>query len=139
MSRYDESMKGPLDTPEAFRAAILDEVVRAEHATDAALALIDEALRRFPESARLWCLHGDLLQLRVDDEEQGLEQAGDSYLRAAELAPDDPEPYESLGHFHDAVMDDPGRAAEYFRKAVALGAGESAREGLAEALAQLDE
>lgn len=132
-------MTRTLDTPDAFRAAILDEVVREERATEASLALIDEALRRFPDSARLWCLHGDLLQLCVDDEERGLEQAGDSYLKAAELAPGDPEPYESLGHFCDAVLDDPQQAAEYFRKAIALGAGESAREGLAEALAQLDE
>jgi Flp pilus assembly protein TadD len=132
-------MTRTLDTPEAFRAAILDEVVREERATEASLALIDEALRRFPESVKLWCLHGDLLQLCVEDEERGLEQAGDSYLRAAELEPANPEPYESLGHFFDAVMDDPQQAAEYFRKAITLGAGESAREGLAEALAQLDE
>jgi Flp pilus assembly protein TadD len=132
-------MTRPLDTPEAFRAAILDEVVRDERATEAAMALIAEALRRFPDSAKLWCLHGDVLQLRVEDEERGLEQAGESYLKAAELAPADPEPYESLGHFCDAVLDDPQQAVEYFRKAIALGAGESAREGLAEALAQLDE
>jgi len=132
-------MTRTLDTPEAFRAAILDEVVRDQGASEASMALIDEALRRYPQSAKLWCLHGDLLQLRVEDEERGLEQAGDSYLKAAELAPSDPEPYESLGHFFDAVMDDPQQAVEYFRKAIALGAGESAREGLAEALAQLDE
>ena len=128
-----------LDTPEAFRAAILEDVVREERATEASLALIDEALRRFPGSAKLWCLHGDLLQLCVDDERCGIEQAADSYLKAAELAPADPEPYESLGHFLDGVMDDPEQAAEYFRRAIALGAGESAREGLAEALEQLEE
>lgn len=132
-------MARSLDTPEAFRAAILDEVVREERATEASLALIDEALRRFPDSANLWCLHGDLLQLCVDDEERGLDQAGDSYLKAAELEPGNPEPYESLGHFFDGVMDDPAQAAEYFRKAIALGAGESAREGLTEAIEQLEE
>jgi hypothetical protein len=37
---------------------------------------------------------------------------------------------------HSAASD---RAAECFRKTIALGAGESAREGLAEVLAQIDE
>lgn len=130
-------MAHPLDTPEAFKAAILDEVVREQRATEASLALIDEALRRFPRSAQLWCLHGDLLQLCLDDPRKSPEDAGDSYLKAAELEPKNPEPYESLGHFFDGVMDDPEQAAEYFRKAIALGAGPSADKGLAAALAQL--
>ena len=132
-------MTRTLDTPEAFRAAILDEVVREQAATEASLALIDEALRRFPASAALWCLHGDLLQLCIDDEVREPDGAADSYLKAIELDPANPEPYESLGHFCDGVLDDPEQAAEYFRKAIARGGGESARDGLAEALAQLDE
>lgn len=127
------------ESPESYRTAILDEVVRAQCATPASLALIEEALEKFPASAALWCLHGDLLQLCLDDDRRSPEDAADSYLKATELEPNNPEPYESLANYFDGVMDDPQQAAEYFRKAIALGAGDSAREGLVEVLAELDE
>jgi len=123
------------DTPEAFREHILSRVLRDETATPGTLALLDDALRLFPASAALWCLRGDLVQLCDDDTR--LEEVVESYLKAAELDPRNPEPLESLGHFYDGVLDDPAAAEPYFRQAIALGAGESARDGLAEVLEQL--
>ncbi len=126
-------------TPQQYVAAILEEVLRDERSTPAAVALLDEALARFPESAALWCLRGDVHQLGEDEDGAAFETAEASYLKAAELDPRNPEPHESLGHLYDAIFDEPARAAECFRKAIALGAGPSAHEGLAEVLAQLDE
>jgi Flp pilus assembly protein TadD len=127
------------ETPQQYVAAILEEVLRDEKATPAALALLGEALARFPDDAMLWCLRGDVYQLGEDDDGAGYETAEVSYLKAAELDPRNPEPHESLGHLYDAIFDEPERAAECFRRAISLGAGESAREGLADVLAQLDE
>jgi tetratricopeptide (TPR) repeat protein len=127
------------ENPKQYVAAILEEVLRDERATPAALALLDEALTRFPESAALWCLRGDVHQLGEGEDGAAYETAETSYLKAAELDPRNPEPHESLGHLYDAILDEPQRAAECFRKAISLGAGDSAREGLAEVLAQLDE
>ena len=127
------------ESEKQYVAAILEEVLRDERATPPALALLDEGLARFPSSAALWCLRGDVLQLGDDEDGAAFENAEASYLKAAELEPGNPEPHESLGRLYDAIFDEPERAVESFRKALALGAGESAREGLAEALAQLDE
>ena len=84
---------------------------------------------------------GPLAVVAVGGEEDGaaFETAEASYLRAAQLEPGNPEPHESLGRLYDAIFDEPERAAESFRKAIALGAGPSAHEGLAEALEQLEE
>jgi Flp pilus assembly protein TadD len=122
-----------------YVAAILEEVLRDERATPRAVALLDEGLARYPASAALWCLRGDVLQLGDEDDGAAFETAEASYLKAAELEPGNPEPHESLGRLYDAIFDEPERAADSFRRAIALGAGESAREGLAEVLAQLDE
>jgi tetratricopeptide (TPR) repeat protein len=122
-----------------YIGAILEDVLRDERATPKALALLDEALARFPASAALWCLRGDVLQLADEDDGAAFETAEASYLRAAELEPRNPEPHEGLGRLYDAIFDEPARAAESFRKAISLGAGPSAHEGLAEVLAQLDE
>ncbi len=127
------------ENPKQYVAAILEEVLRDERATSAALALLDEALARFPASAALWCLRGDVFQLGEDEDGADYETAEASYLKAAELDPRNPEPHESLGRLYDALLDEPERAAECFRKAIALGAGPSAHEGLAEVLSQLDE
>jgi Tfp pilus assembly protein PilF len=127
------------DNPRQYAAAILEEVLRGERATPAALAMLDEALARFPDSAALWCLRGDVYQLGDDEDGAAFEAAEASYRKAAELDPANPEPHESLGHLYDAIFEEPERAAESFRRAIALGAGDTAREGLAEALAELDE
>lgn len=125
-----------LASPQACREHIVAEVLRDEVATAATLALLDEALLRFPTSAALWCLRGDLMQLASEDAPP-LDEVVESYLKAAELEPGNPEPLESLGHFYDGVLDDPAGAEPYFRRAIALGAGSTAEQGLAEVLEQL--
>jgi len=125
--------------PEHFVERIRSEVVRAGGATDSAFRLLEDGLQNHPLSVALWCLRGDVIQLAGEDGPHTFDEAEASYLRAAELAPTDPEPIESLGHFYDDVMDDPLRAEPYFRRAIALGAGASAQEGLAQVLEELAE
>ena len=110
-----------------------------EFATAADLREVEQAIREHPASAALWILRGDLIQL-CDDilDDYPLEEALRSYQRASRLAPDDPEPQIEMGHYLDAIADDPGGAVPHFRAAIELGGGEAATKGLADAVAQLD-
>ena len=87
------------------------------------------------ETSSLLVLQGILSQI---SEEPGatLEEAQASFERAVELAPDNPEPYEELGHFFDAVMSDREKAERFYRLALDRGAGPSCREALDELLAE---
>lgn len=120
-----------------FVRRMKSEISRAEHASPDVLDRIEDELERDP-SAELWILRGDAIQLSEADDSD-LEEAARSYLEAIELDPGSAEAYESLGHFTFAVNDDPRESVEYFRKAIALGAGPSAREGLREAEEELEE
>ena len=115
--------------------SIRAELVGHEGATPEILREIEAALEESP-SAELWILRGDAIQLS-DGGAYTLADAEQSYARAAELEPSLPEPFESLGHFHFAVMDDAARAKTFFERAIALGGGESARQGLEEAVSEL--
>ncbi len=130
-------MRGDQDTPQSIAARIRAMVRTEGVATRKALMGAETALVRFPGSATLWCLRGNLIQLSDDVDTYDLEDAERSYLKAAELEPANPEPVEELGHFYDAIMDDPARAEPFFRKAISLGGGRSAEEGLAQVLEQL--
>jgi Tfp pilus assembly protein PilF len=118
------------------------ETVRAQFAGEEppgpeALRMVEEGLESFPKSVRLWILRGDLIQLSSDEASYCLEDAMTSYQKASECDPENGEPYESIGYFLDAVMDEPAKAEPYFRKAIALGRTESAADGLARVLAQI--
>lgn len=114
-----------------FIRRIKNEITRDEQASAAVIAEIEDELQRSP-SARLWILHGDAIQL-ADEDEYDIEDAEESYVRALELDPKSAEAYESLGHFVLAVHEDAGAALQYFQRALELGAGASAREGMREA------
>jgi tetratricopeptide (TPR) repeat protein len=124
--------------PSDFIRRIKTEISRAERASDDVLAQIDDELERAP-SAELWILRGDALQLSDDEDPEGLEEAERSYREALELDPNSADAYESLGHFIYAVWDDARESLDYFRKAIELGAGQSARDGLREAEDELRE
>ena len=101
---------------------------------DEALLLVDAELAK-AETPSLLVLRAVLVQL---SEHAGLtlDNARVSLERAIELAPDDPEAYEELGHFFDAVVPDRDRALRLYRLALARGAGASCREALEELLAE---
>jgi tetratricopeptide (TPR) repeat protein len=121
-----------------FVRRIKSEISRAEHASPSVLAEIEDELAIRP-SAELWILRGDALQLSDDDDEDVIEEVEASYRQALELDPSSADAYESLGHFLFSVHDDAGASIDCFRRALALGAGLSAREGLKEAEDELAE
>lgn len=117
--------------------SIREAVAVHEKATAATLRMVEEGLQRFPTSPQLWILRGDLIQLSDQDEQQSADDVLASYRTALEYEPGSAEAYESIGRFLDAVLDEPGEAESYLRKAIELGAGQSAEDALSQVLVQL--
>ena len=123
--------------PDEIAAEIGERITETEKVTAEDLEATERALETYPDSVELWCLLGDLIQLSDEDSTYEFKEAETCYIKAKEIDPEDPEPYESLGFYYDSILEDPAKAEPYFRKAIELGAGESAHEGLADVLAQL--
>ncbi|MCL5274628.1 MAG: hypothetical protein M1434_07770 [Chloroflexi bacterium] len=102
------------------------------------LSLIETALISCPQSTKLWCIRGDLIQLSDLDAGYTLNDVLESYKQAAASDPDCAEAYESIGYYYDAVMNDPHMAQPAFRKALSLNAGVDTYFGLARVLAELN-
>ena len=90
-----------------------------QEASKQVLALADEAVRAWPNSSRLWCMRGDLIQLGTGDTHD-LADALASYKQAIAIDPKCVEAYEEIGHFYDSVMDDAERAQPFFLQAAQL-------------------
>jgi len=99
---------------------------------------IDDILEAEGVSVELLILRGQLIQLVADGRPDELEEAFACYQEALELDPRSAEAHEEIGHFLDDVAEEPGEAVPFFRKAIELGAGPSAHEGLREVLSQLE-
>ncbi|HEV2802849.1 MAG TPA: hypothetical protein VGW12_20435 [Pyrinomonadaceae bacterium] len=89
-------------------------------ASNRLLDLTDEAVQAFPESAKLWVMRGDLIQLGTGETAHTLEDALACYERAVLIDPNFVEGWEEIGHFYDAVMDEEERAREAFQQARVL-------------------
>ena len=90
-----------------------------------ALALADEAVRAYPDSAKLWCMLGDLIQLGLANIPYSLEDALACYERAVSIDPNFAEGHEEIGHFYDAVMPNPRRARRALREAARIRKGQN--------------
>ncbi len=99
---------------------------------------VDDILEAEGVSVELLILRGQLIQLVADGREDELEEAFACYQEAIELNPASAEAHEEMGHFLDDVAEDPREAASFFRKAIELGAGPSAEDGLREVLTQIE-
>ncbi len=99
---------------------------------------IDDILEAEGVSVELLILRGQLIQLVADGSPDELEEAFACYQEALEIDPTSAEAHEEIGHFLDDVAEDPREAVVFFRKAIELGAGPSAHDGLREALSQLE-
>jgi tetratricopeptide (TPR) repeat protein len=112
-------------------------VARDGVATQDDIDAIDDILETECASAELLILRGQLIQLVADGRPDELEEAFACYQDALELDPDSAYAHEEIGHFLDDVADEPAEAIPFFRKAIELGAGASAHEGLRDVLSQL--
>lgn len=119
-------------------ADIRRRVADAGEATVDDIDEIDAILDAEGPSVEMLILRGQLIQLVADGGEDDLEEAFLCYQQAIELDPDSAEAHEEIGHFLDDVADEPAEAVSYFRKAIELGAGATAEEGLRDVLHQLE-
>ena len=119
-------------TMTAGERAIRDGLNNGKLTPDEALVLVAAELA-IAETPSLLVLRGVLTQVS-EHPSLTLEDARTSFERAIELAPDDPEAYEELAHFFDAVEPDRDKAEAFYRLALARGA--SCQEALDELLAE---
>lgn len=118
-------------------ANIRRRVAQKGEATAEDVDAVDDILEAEGASAELLILRGQLIQLVAHDRPDELEEALACYQEALELDPGSAEAHEEIGHFLDDVAEEPAEAVPFFRKAIELGAGASAEEGLREVLSQL--
>ncbi len=85
--------------------------------TKETMDLTFEALKKFPESEKLWIIRGDLLQLVNDADGTELNEIEKCYRKAMAINPQSVEANDELGHFLDLVMGKPRKAKQYFEKA----------------------
>ncbi len=102
------------------------------------LALAEKAVSECPESAKLWCIRGDLIQLGSAESEYKLEDALESYKNALAVESSSFEAHEGIGFFYDVHLDNPKTAETFFRKAIQFGAEKDSYYGLARVLAELN-
>ncbi len=95
-------------------------------ATPETIALADDAVRVFPNSPRLWCMRGDLIQLASEPCPHSPDDAGACFLRAIAIDPFFADAYEEAANFFDVVMDDQQRASFYFAESRRLREQQSA-------------
>ena len=119
-------------------ADIRRRVTQRGGATERDVEEVDDILEAEGASAELLVLRGQLIQLLADDQPDALDEALACFEEALELDPRSAEAHEEIGHFLDDVADEPAEAVPFFRKAIELGAGPSAEEGLRAVLGQLD-
>lgn len=105
-------------------------------ATLKTLALADDAVRAFPQSPKLWCMRGDLIQQGSEESAYALEDALLSYERALAVNPMFAEAHESIGYYFDVIDEDFVRSEAAFLEAIRCGGGESSVAGLARVLAE---
>lgn len=125
-------------TEEEYLNAIRELGTAQGESTLEQLELADKAVEVFPYSPRLWCLRGQLIQLAPANAPYSLSDALESLIKAVKEDDQFAEGYEELGHFYDAVEDNPVLAEQHFRKAIMLGGGVHAYAGIARVLAELE-
>lgn len=109
---------------------------KGKEASSEILALAEEAVSAFPQSAKLWCMRGDLIQMSALEANYELADATASYQQAVTVDPLFGEAYESIGYYYDVVEINFAVSELAFRKAVELGEGQDSYFGLARVLAE---
>ncbi|QEH38191.1 hypothetical protein OJF2_67890 [Aquisphaera giovannonii] len=105
---------------------------------DALISLVERAVREHPRSPELWCLKGDLLQLRFRPFDRDFDPRLPLECYETAIALDDrcADAHNEIGYLCDVYLDDFERAEAEFRRAIELGLDHTAYMGLARVLAQ---
>lgn len=103
---------------------------------DAILQKAVEATRRYPESAQLWRLRGDLLKLANCDRDQAGLGPLQCYEMAVTLAPHHAEIHQAIGDYYDRCVGDLCAAERAFRMALDRGGTRATFAALARVLAE---
>lgn len=127
-------MEGPGKSEDDFIKEFVESL--SPYATAETFRILDEALRAYPESARLWCRRGMSILIADEGPTFTLSEALRSFETSASLDPTYSSAFEEMGYFHDVHTEDLARAEEAFRRAIELGAGIRSYEGLARVLAE---
>ena len=115
---------------------LIDELRDMDRHTRADVERLREMSQRHPDCPELWDVLGDIQQICVDHQ-YATEESLACYRRAIQLDPQYAPGHVSLGYAYDAHYDEFSKAAKHFRLAIACGAGDTARVGLARVQAQL--
>jgi tetratricopeptide (TPR) repeat protein len=107
-------------TEDGYIAELKSRWPQKSNATLETIALADEATRAFPQSPRLWCMRGNLIELGPENCPHSLDDALASYQRAVEIDPQFTEAWEEIGYFYHNVLNDEVSAKPYFRQAEKL-------------------
>ena len=127
-------------TEDDYRNAIADAWESDDVVWSRVVELVERALRDYPNSAKLWCVLGDAIQMAGLTEEIAPyppDEVLRCYEKAASLDASCAEAQEEIGYYYDVLVDDPKRAVVAFRAAIRLGAGKTAFIGLARSLAEV--
>lgn len=115
---------------------LIDELRDKDRHTRADVERLRQMSERHSDFPELWDLLGDIQQICVDHEYR-IDESVSCYRKAIDCDPQYAPAHVSLGYAYDTYLDDFANAAEHFRLAIAFGAGDTARIGLARVLAQL--
>ena len=107
-------------TEEDYHRQIRNQWPEKGEASLEVIALCDEAVARFPQSPRLWCMRGNLITLGPENTPHSLVDALASYQRASEIDPSFAEAWDEIGHYHDAILGDEEGARQFFERAATL-------------------
>ncbi|WP_018128267.1 tetratricopeptide repeat protein [Balneola vulgaris] len=90
---------------------------KSSELTEETISLINQAVKDYPNSEKLWILRGDLLQLIDVEIGIPLEESLNSYKRALEINPDSSEANFEMASFLNNVLDQTEKAHMFYQKA----------------------
>lgn len=85
--------------------------------TPETIQITQDAVEKYPHSAKLWVMRGNLLELINFECDIPLNEAAKCYRHAIKADSSFIEAYEDMGYFLDAVMANPRKARQFFDKA----------------------
>ena len=90
---------------------------KSSELTEETISLIDQAVKDYPKSEKLWIMRGDLFQLIDFEMDSPLEESLNCYKKALEINPESAEANFEMASFLNNVLDQPEKAHAFYQKA----------------------